>query len=560
MKRFMREDRGYALVLMLLFMPVFVGLSLIVIDLGRGNNAHSDLYAAADAVALAAAGELDGGPDAIDRALAAVTEVRNNVSFLGLADGEFSVTLGYDGTTTPFNIIFLTEIPADDAIPIDQSWVDTYGTADGSAAKYVYVAAQTIDLNPIFPVPISFSDNDVPVQAKAVAGRVSAACGITPLFICNPFEGGIGGVTDLQTAFGQGKMNGRLLKMHPQGSDTAGPGNFGFLRIGAPGNDVLREYFAYDDPTPECFRSDFVNTQPGGVSVQPGLNVRFDIWQAPFNNGVKGWGKYTAAKNVRKGYWDPAGSSTCAVQLYDGSKDVAGQPPPYSPFPENLIMDDPTSLPDGTGGTAGAFLGQGVWDLETYLNTNHGLTLEPPMIFNEDGTESANPDYNADMTYDSTVVAELEAIKLANFPDGVAAPGADMVSRYDVYLWEVETGREANQSIGVLAADGTTVLNAGESGNPQCSMSKIDQLPPSADPNRRVIQAAIVNCIAAEEAGVLNGASSPVPIEGYASIFLTHPMESGPNGTINAEVIDITGTGGLGTLDDYIRVEAVLVR
>jgi hypothetical protein len=69
-----------------------------------------------------------------------------------------------------------------------------------------------------------------------------------------------------------------------------------------------------------------------------------------------------------------------------------------------------------------------------------------------------------------------------------------------------------------------------------------------------------VNCSAAVEAEWLRGASDPVPIEGYASIFLTNPMEKGADGTINAEVIDITGTGGLGTLDNYIRVEAVLVR
>ena len=92
MKRILWDDRGYALVLTLLFMPVFIGLSLIIIDLGRGNNAHSDLQAAADALALAAAGELDGGPDSITRAKEAMAEVRNSVSFLSLESfSSFSV-------------------------------------------------------------------------------------------------------------------------------------------------------------------------------------------------------------------------------------------------------------------------------------------------------------------------------------------------------------------------------------------------------------------------------------------------------------------------------------
>jgi hypothetical protein len=34
----------------------------------------------------------------------------------------------------------------------------------------------------------------------------------------------------------------------------------------------------------------------------------------------------------------------------------------------------------------------------------------------------------------------------------------------------------------------------------------------------------------------------------------------GVDATIDVEIIDITGFGGTGTLDDFIRAEAVLVR
>lgn len=80
MKRFVRSEDGFVYVMVLLFLPVLLGVALLVIDIGRGNNAHSDLYAAADAVALAGARELDGGDDAIDRAKAAMAEISNTVS------------------------------------------------------------------------------------------------------------------------------------------------------------------------------------------------------------------------------------------------------------------------------------------------------------------------------------------------------------------------------------------------------------------------------------------------------------------------------------------------
>ena len=176
MNKFWREDDGYALVLSLLFMPVFMGLSLMIIDLGRANNAHSDLQAAADALALAGGVELDNETDSIDRAKAAMTKVFNGVNFLGLEPGDQTILLKFDDSDTDsFNVIFLTDIPDDDHDPIDQAWVDSYGTTSGIAAEYVYVAAQNKDLDPIFPVPFSWDERELPVQAVAVAGRSAAA-------------------------------------------------------------------------------------------------------------------------------------------------------------------------------------------------------------------------------------------------------------------------------------------------------------------------------------------------------------------------------------------------
>ena len=252
MKSFLWNDRGYALVLTLLFMPVFVGICLIVIDLARANNANSVLFAAADAVALAAAGELDGGIDAIDRALDAAAEVSNTVSFLGLGEGEYSVTLDYDGSDAPFIIRFLTQIPDDDAVPIDWNYLIKGRSAEEQAsAKYVWVHAESINLNPMFPLPVTGSDQDVPIHARAVAKRQVGVCEITPLFICNPFEeepspGKFTG-SDFQAEFAKGRMNSRLVSLHDvQGAADPGPGNYGFLDMGS-GNNDLSAFMASED-------------------------------------------------------------------------------------------------------------------------------------------------------------------------------------------------------------------------------------------------------------------------------------------------------------------------
>ena len=43
MKRLFRSEKGYVLVFSILVLPVFVGFGLLIIDAGRGNNAHGDL-------------------------------------------------------------------------------------------------------------------------------------------------------------------------------------------------------------------------------------------------------------------------------------------------------------------------------------------------------------------------------------------------------------------------------------------------------------------------------------------------------------------------------------
>ncbi len=547
MKRFGREEDGYALVLTLMFMPVFIGLSLMIIDLGRGNNAHSDLYAAADALALAGAIELDRGPTAIPRAKAAMEKLTNSVSFLGLGDGESFIELNYDADETgPFNVIFLSDIPEKDEDPIDQAWVDLYGTTSGADARYVYVAAQSSDLDTIFPVPVSFVRQVVPVQARAVAGRKASACGITPLFICNPFESDNTTLPDLFTAFSEGQLHGRAVQLHPAGPDTAGPGNFSFLALpGSKGKNDLRKYLAGDGAL-ECFDASEVETEPGAAtSINVAINTRFDMWEQFFSGKQD---SYSPSINVRKGYkhlmkdlyeldisgnpvmYDDSGN---IVQDGSGAPKVIGTAPDYCSV-VNDTSGDTMGLPPNNDNMAspgnpllGGFIGSGDWDFEEYMAINH-------------------PDVD---------LATFDEDAINSFPNAVP-PGIQMPSRYDVYKWENEQPltRVANESGG------------GEYGTPMCVENTEAAQGATDNPERRVIQAAVINCNTHEPQGRID-----LPVLAMASLFLVNPVLKKqelepdadgyyPDGTINTEVIDISGKDGLGSLDNFLKVESILVR
>ena len=67
-----------------------------------------------------------------------------------------------------------------------------------------------------------------------------------------------------------------------------------------------------------------------------------------------------------------------------------------------------------------------------------------------------------------------------------------------------------------------------------------------------------MNCNA--YSGTIRGGNSQFPAEAYARMFMTRPATDGANKSIFLEVIDITGKGGRGTVEDYLREEAELVR
>lgn len=552
--RFLSSENGFVLVFAILMLPVFLGFGLLIIDIGRGNNAQADLQSAADAVALAGAAELDGGIDAITRAKAAMGNLENPVSML-LRSGDGTVLQFADEAGNEFGVVFLTNIPENDTTPITTGWLTDHQTVDGTEAEFIYVHAQSDDLETAFFNPATYLQSNVPIAVVAVAKSISAACDIPPIYICNPFEfDDAGGYApdQLQTEFDAGNLHGRLIRLHPPGSSTQSPGNFGFLSVdGSSSASDINDFFA-GARNPTCYSTDSVESKPGAaVAIAQGINTRFDMYEGQYANNSG----YVPApsENVRMGKRVGYTGNQNNLQIEECVGVGNG-----ATFGDDHIMDMSTGLfnnngtndhvfgfPDNTSmvpanqSNLGASIGtSGDWDIDTYFARNYPTPSSPPL-----------PSEPAPSNVESAFSNQTP-------------------SRYDVYRAEIENGWTSIRGPNIPAqGSGSTATPElpGESGAPLCgdSMSP-KRLPTSSieDPklDRRLIVGAVVDC---------NSQSAPISgkttlqVNSYAAMFMSRPMVqyySGYDQTIDIEIVDISGFGGNGLLDEFIRAEAVLVR
>ena len=82
-KRFWGDANGAVLFYITATLPALVGFSLLAIDASRLSSLHTSLQKGVDALAIAAAGELDRIPGAMNRANVAVAELVDNVQIFG---------------------------------------------------------------------------------------------------------------------------------------------------------------------------------------------------------------------------------------------------------------------------------------------------------------------------------------------------------------------------------------------------------------------------------------------------------------------------------------------
>ncbi|WVT03097.1 pilus assembly protein [Sinorhizobium chiapasense] len=530
-KSFWDDRRGYVIALTLISMPLLLGFSLLVIDVGRSGNLHTDLQNAVDAMALAGARELDGRDNAIPRAQAAIEKLANSAAFGGGGTGwslGSNITVAYDAesdATSTVTVRFLTEIPNSDDSPIDLSKV----TTDSNLASYAWVVAKDQAMTTIFPLPVGFNRDTINVSAEAVAVYRASACDVTPIFICNPYEpAGNTSETAAEEAaealhdnFAAGNLYGRQIELHSTSSSNPGPGNFGFLRTPlGNGASELAEALATGNPG-TCYTQDNLDTETGAKAgpVEDGVNTRFGFYSSSFNK-VNGNYRYRPAQNVR--------SAQAQSGKGSGSKSCDG----YSPVMVGDVVGDPSmAVPLGYGATMNAIGGGKIsssnnWQYGTYWNVAQG-TAAPSV---------------------STILDNYSSYPV----QGGAGP--TQPSAYDVYRYEL-----ANPALISHASAN------GETGAPTISNQCYSgpDLADYTDPaygDRREIFSAIVNCGYEASVGHLNGHKATRAVA-FARMFLTKPaIKESDERYLSLEMIDITGRGGRGTLDEFLREEAELVR
>ena len=457
---------------------VIVGLSVLALDGARLMSLQTQLQNGADALALAGAAELDRLPDAETRARTATERLLTNSTLFGS---------GARRTIAVSSIKFYSRLPARDASPMSTG---TLATGPGNA-RFVSVTVRPVTLPTILPAALFGGANTVTTAASAVAGFDQVVCGVTPIYVCNPYE--TAGMTydeateALQHAAANPSDQGRLMRLRQYTADdpatttatakncfaqgnpaievTGGEakqlrrscygGNalYGFLTSPTLGSDEMSliDSIAVVRPA-ACFLQRGVHFRPGLVrSAREGFNVRFDIYEGAMSANYND-SNYRPAQNVRKGYVLASGDqnqNACAARR--GANWPIGSPP-------NQV----TGLPlDRTWSSDS--MGEGNWDFATYWQVNHG-------------------------------------------DSGGAASNADVPSRYRVYRYEIEQGRVADVSLG------------GESGAPACYSG--DYL--SGTPDRRILHAAIVNCQSLQLEGEVQ---FNVPVAAFGKFFLTLPLE-----------------------------------
>lgn len=495
----LRSQEGAIAVIVAVMIGVLAGMMALSIDLGRLFNLDSQLQNAADAAALAGGSQLNSKLGARDRAIAAATDamVRNTQIFA--TDGA-----GTDVTITPADITFLQDLVTRDV------------ATDDSNANFIEVNVSPRTINYAFAGLLGAITMAAP-SARAVAGLGSAICKVPPLMICNPFEDPAGG-----GAFDPDAHKGEGMQMKEGGPNSQwAPGNFGLLALDEVNlsTDDVRDAMGRVKPNAICFGlRGTVGTKPGqATAVAQGMNTRFDIYEGKIKQ-LAGDVNYHPARNPVKGLikagaqcsFSASGGQgwTKPENTYKGPNDADGAD--AMGFPRDNCAYD---LPDGPGGcVSGAAdegrIGDGVWDVATYMAVNHP-TLSWP---------ASSPAFD-----------ELKDLALA-------AGTPLMPLRYQVYLWE--SGDLPGDTTGPHMVDNTTSdpLN-GEDAAVQCNMT---MTPPPASPDRRLISAAVINCI---EQGI-KGQTNDVQVLTWIDLFLTEPMGVfDGNNDLYAEIIGFSDAG-----------------
>lgn len=495
------DTDGVMLPYVTIMLTVFVGTGVLALDGARYMSLQSQLQKGADALAIAGAAELDRLPDSTTRAAAAINNLITNSSLMGT---------GAAANVTVSSVRFLSVLPESDATPIT-AVLCTPGacTLDNSvAARFVEVTVTPTTISTILPAAFFGGTTSVTARASAVAGHDGVNCGLTPMFICNPYEQ-VGdtyaqATERLQQASVSAAIRRTLLRFSDGSTNagTWGPGDFGYLvpETGALSTDScfpaaghgIGPAMAAARPL-ICVRQNGVDLQPGNATAAlNGLNTRFGLYPSSMDSTCMS--TYPPDVNVRKGYL-PAKGGPSAEQWCRGD-------------PDGTVSGGSPTWPDGVNGkTLGvdpcfktdtcspANMGSPTWDCQTYWTASHPAGNAPPP----------------------------------------GCTNAATISRYEVYQYEIASN---------FHSDAQTVT--GETGMPQCS-------PGTAQANRRILNVAIVNCMSSPV--TIQSNATNVPVAAFGRFFLTVPVPTAGTNKPYGEFLGLVERGsGTSSSNDQVQL------
>ncbi len=353
---FRRSDEGAILAFWAAALAIMLGLVALSFDMGRVAVTQTELQAYADQVALAAAGELDGGSDAITRATSAAATMIADTQTFGNANNAL-------GGASDYTLTFLSDLPANDTAAMTAI---TTNPADAAFAR-VTVNTATIDLTfgAAFAALTGNQAQNNQVAATAVAGFTQYACDVTPLMFCIPSPG-----------FKANDNIGTMIQLRSGGQGAAwGPGDFGFLDpskvlvdtsgpcAGKSGVNLDTCLIGAIGSVTQCFAQRGVDIEPGQkVGIEDAVfNIRFDIYKS-IMNGERNDPLYAPAPNVIKGIVRATGGG--------GNACIGNN---EAPSPDTVALPRDDCFLNSTCAGNGR-VGDGNWASQraNYVTTNHG--------------------------------------------------------------------------------------------------------------------------------------------------------------------------------------------
>jgi hypothetical protein len=379
---------------------------------------------------------------------------------------------------------------------------DVEATSD-TDAYYIKVRTNLGGVSPAFLIAVG-AVNINQTSATATAANLPIVCKVQPLMMCNPLEPD---GQDFYQAFTGGTLVKRGMEFHMKvkGSATPGgdgnswaPGDFGLLDppgLNSSGANLIRNLLS--SQTPEFCYANNVSPRTGQAvqKVSDGLNVRFDM---PVNGNQTGLDTTTAPNIIRGLYQQNCGSNP----KYNCTTTFSGPGSSCSPLPPNATVPMPEDANLTIVGNM--FKGDGTLNF-----ADDGLATKTPYSPND----YWNRHYGA------------------NWPSDLRAAG--QANRYLAYRREL--GLDGQTAPTPVAPPGGVV----EPRDPVCNV------PPTSDPERRIINVAIVNCIEQDVHGNSNITVRPTA---YAKMFLFRP--SWNYSTMNANSGDV-----FGELTDVIPID-----